>query len=84
MGSALVSRGSVADFTSRQSSPLLGDGDGLRDVLPRVLRQYLVDERLIADTPRARLAAERLEDARIDTNGDQLTRFFPERRPTAR
>jgi hypothetical protein len=49
-------------------------------LLARVLREHLVDERLVADASATRLLAERLEDARIDANGDQLTGFFPDRR----
>jgi hypothetical protein len=43
---------------------------GLRDVLPDVLREHLVDERLVTDPPPACLPAERLEDAWIDADGD--------------
>jgi hypothetical protein len=46
-----------------------------------VLREYLVDERLIADTSTARLLAERLEDTRLQANGDELTRLLPDWRP---
>jgi len=54
----------------------------LRDVLARMFCEHFVDERLIADAAATRLLAKRLEDVRIDANGNQLTRFFPERRPT--
>lgn len=53
----------------------------LGDVRPDVLREYLVDERLIADTSTASLMAERLEDTRIHANGDELPRLLSDWRP---
>jgi hypothetical protein len=56
--------------------------DGISgDVLPHMLGQYFVDQRLVADTTTARLFAELIENIRIDPNGDQLTRFDAKRRP---
>jgi hypothetical protein len=52
------------------------------DVLPHMLGQHLVDQRLIPDATTARLFAELFENIRIDPDCDQLTRFGAKRRPT--
>ena len=60
--------------------PLVGRGP-LRDVFADVIREHLVDQRLIADVSAARFLAERLEDARINADRDQSARFVTKRRP---
>jgi hypothetical protein len=54
----------------------------LRHVLADVLGENLVDQRLVADAPAARFLTELIEDAWIDTDRDQLTRFVTEWGPT--
>src|SRR5712691_5176249 len=54
----------------------------LRNVFAHVLRQHLIDQRLVPDAATARFLAELIEHTRIDTDRDQLTRFGAERRPT--
>src|SRR5688500_17994175 len=54
----------------------------LRHVFAEVLREDLVDQRLVAYAPATRLLAELIEYARVDANRDQLTRFVTERRAT--
>ena len=49
-----------------------------RDVLLHVLGQDFVDQRLVPDFPPAGFLSKSLEHARIDTNGDQLTRLATE------
>jgi hypothetical protein len=46
-----------------------------------VFREYLVDQRLVADVSAARFLAERFEDARVDADRDQPSRFVTKRRP---
>ena len=60
--------------------PLVGQGP-LRDVFADVFREHLVDQRLVADVAAARFLAERLEDARINADRNQSSRFITERRP---
>ena len=45
-----------------------------------VLREQLVDERLVAEPPLLGLASDRLEDTRVDTDSDQAPGFGAERR----
>ena len=52
------------------------------DVLSHVLREYLVDERLVPDASASRLLPELLEHTGVDANGDQLPRRVAERRAT--
>jgi len=54
----------------------------LRDVLSNVLREHLVDERLVPDAPAACLLAELLEYTGVDANGDQLPGLVAERGTT--
>jgi hypothetical protein len=54
----------------------------LRDIFADVGRQDLVDERLVPDTPAACFLAKLFEHSRIDANGDQLTGFIAQGRPT--
>lgn len=49
-------------------------------VLPDVLRQDLVDERLVADPSPLRLLAQLPENAGVEPNRDQLSRCIAERR----
>lgn len=63
-------------------SQALLQGDRLRDVFADVFREDLVDQRLVADMSAARFFAKRFEDARIDPDRDQSSRFVTEGRPS--
>ena len=63
-------------FWERAARPLAS----LRDVFPRVLRQDLVDEGLVADAPAAGFLPKLLEHTSVDANRDELPRRLPERR----
>ena len=52
----------------------------LRDNLPNVLSQHLVDQCLITDAPPPRLFPELLEEIGIDTKFDQLASLNAEKR----
>lgn len=54
--------------------------DVSRHVLPDVLGQDLIDERLIADAPPFGLLTELPEDASVEPNRDQLPRRIAKRR----
>lgn len=54
----------------------------LGDTVANVIREYLIDQGLVADVSTTRFLAERLEDARIDADCDQSARFVPDRRPS--
>jgi hypothetical protein len=51
-------------------------------VFTDVFREDLVDQRLVADAPTPRLLAERIQDAWINPDRNQLARFVRKRRPT--
>src|SRR5262245_43214234 len=50
------------------------------DILPGMLREHLVDQRLVADPSAPRLFAEARQDVRVHANRDQLTRRSAEGR----
>jgi hypothetical protein len=52
----------------------------LRNTVPHVVGENLVDQRLIADVPAPRFLSERLQHARINADRDQTAGFFPNRR----
>ena len=54
---------------------------GSGDVLPHVVRQHLVDQRLVADPSAPGLLPELLEHCSVDANRDQLPGRVAERRP---
>jgi hypothetical protein len=54
----------------------------LGDIFANVLGEDFVNQGLVAHVSAARFLAELIEHARIDTDGDQLTRFVTERGST--
>jgi hypothetical protein len=52
------------------------------NVLADVLRQHFIDQRLVPDASTACFLSELIEDARIDTDRDQLPRLVADRGPT--
>ena len=51
-------------------------------ILPEMLRQHFIDQRLIPDLPASGFLPKLVEHAGIDANGNEPTRFVAEWRPT--